>query len=126
MVTSEITETVAQRCSVKKVFLKISQNSQENTCTRVSFLIKLQRPTTSLKQRLWHRSFPVNFAKFLRTPIFIEHLWWLLLKLSLLLIHTCHSACLNLSNRDWKNIHIPKDNYDVVRKEVLFLKSHAA
>ena len=30
-----------QRCSIK-VFLKISQNSQENTCARVSFLIKLQ------------------------------------------------------------------------------------
>ena len=27
---------------MKKVFLKISQNSQENTCARVSFLIKLQ------------------------------------------------------------------------------------
>ena len=26
----------------KKVFLEISQNSQENTCARVSFLIKLQ------------------------------------------------------------------------------------
>ena len=26
----------------KKVFLKILQNSQENTCARVSFLIKLQ------------------------------------------------------------------------------------
>ena len=26
----------------KKVFLQISQNSQENTCARVSFLIKLQ------------------------------------------------------------------------------------
>ena len=26
------TETVAQRCSVKKVFLEISQNSQESTC----------------------------------------------------------------------------------------------
>ena len=26
----------------KKVFLEILQNSQENTCTRVSFLIKLQ------------------------------------------------------------------------------------
>ena len=26
----------------KKVFLKISQNSWENTCARVSFLIKLQ------------------------------------------------------------------------------------
>ena len=30
-------ETVVQRCSVKKVLLKISQNSQENTCARVSF-----------------------------------------------------------------------------------------
>ena len=31
-----------RRCSIKKVFLEISQNSQENTCARVSFLIKLQ------------------------------------------------------------------------------------
>ena len=35
-------EAVAQRCSVKKVFIEISQQSQENTCARVSFLIKLQ------------------------------------------------------------------------------------
>ena len=35
-------EAVVQMCSVKKVFLEIAQNSQENTCTRVSFLIKLQ------------------------------------------------------------------------------------
>ena len=26
------------------------------------------RPATLLKTRLWHRCFPVNFAKFLRTP----------------------------------------------------------
>ena len=32
-------EAVAKRCSVKKVFLEISQNSQENTCARVPFLI---------------------------------------------------------------------------------------
>ena len=38
----DMTEAVAQTCSVKKVFLEISQNSQENTCARVSFLIKLQ------------------------------------------------------------------------------------
>ena len=37
-----ITGAVAQTCSVKKVFLEISQNSQENTCAEVSFLIKLQ------------------------------------------------------------------------------------
>ena len=60
-------EAVVPRCSVEKVFLEISQNSKENTCARVSFLIKLQaRPL--LKKRLWHRCFPVNFAKFLRTP----------------------------------------------------------
>ena len=35
-------EEVVQRCPVKKVFLKISQNSPESTCTRVSFLINLQ------------------------------------------------------------------------------------
>ena len=38
------------------------------------------RPTTLLKKRLWHRCFLVNFTKLLRTPFFIEHLWWLLLK----------------------------------------------
>ena len=32
----------------KKVFLKCSQNSQENTCARVSFLIKLQAPGLQL------------------------------------------------------------------------------
>ena len=40
-------ETVAERCSVKKVFLEISQNSQENTCARVTFSIKL-RPATGI------------------------------------------------------------------------------
>ena len=34
-------EVVVQRCSIKKVFLEISQNSQENTCARASFLITL-------------------------------------------------------------------------------------
>ena len=30
----------------ERVFLEISQNSQENTCARVSFLIKLQDNTS--------------------------------------------------------------------------------
>ena len=37
------------------------------------------RPATLLTKRLWHRHFPVNFAKFLRTPFLTEHLRWLLL-----------------------------------------------
>ena len=36
------TEADVKRCSVEKVFLEISQNSQENTYARVSVLIKLQ------------------------------------------------------------------------------------
>ena len=35
---NDLTEAVVQRCSVKKVFLEIPQNSQENTCARASFL----------------------------------------------------------------------------------------
>ena len=35
-------EEVEKSLSIKKVFWEISQNSQESTCTRVSFLIKLQ------------------------------------------------------------------------------------
>ena len=42
------------RCFIKKVFWKTSRISQEN------------RPVVLLKERLWHRCFPVNFAKFLR------------------------------------------------------------
>ena len=37
------------------------------------------RPATLLTKRLWHRRFPVNFAKFLRTFFLTEHLRWLLL-----------------------------------------------
>ena len=40
-------KAVTQRCSVQNMFL---------------------RHATLLKKRLWHRCFPVNFVKFLRTP----------------------------------------------------------
>ena len=50
----------------KKVFLKITLNSQKNFCVRVSILIKLQADVTLLKKKLCHRSFFANFAKFLK------------------------------------------------------------
>ena len=62
LVNYESPEAVARRWSVKKVLLKISQNSQENTCARVSFF------SSFTKKRLMHRCVPVNFAKFFRTP----------------------------------------------------------
>ena len=33
------------------------------------------RPATLLKKRPWHRCFPTNFAKFLGTTFFTEHIW---------------------------------------------------
>ena len=33
-------EALVRSCSLKKVFLKISQNSQEDTCVRVTFIVK--------------------------------------------------------------------------------------
>ena len=95
-------EAEVQRCSVKKVFLKISKNSLENTRARVSLLIKLHaykvaglRPVTLLKRRLWHRCFPVNFMEFLRTPFFTEHLWWLLLLIEMVMFFVFSEISVN-------------------------------
>ena len=53
-----LTEAVVQRCSVKKVYLEISQNLQKNTCARVSFLIKLQASACNfIKKRDSNRDF---------------------------------------------------------------------
>ena len=61
-VLKQRTEAAAHKCSLEKVYFEISQNSQENTCTRVSFLMKLQVKAN-------------NFIKSFLT----EHLRWLLL-----------------------------------------------
>ena len=73
-------EAVVQRCSVKKMLLQISQNLQENICTRVSFLIELQAQDCNfIKNEVLAQMFPVNFVQFLRTPFYIEHFWCLVL-----------------------------------------------
>ena len=54
-----------RRCSVRKGVLRNVTISAvpESLFNKVAGL----RPATLLKKRLWHRCFPVNFAKFLRT-----------------------------------------------------------
>ena len=49
------TEAVAYMCSVKKVFLEISQNIQENTCARLSLFNKITE--TLVKKRIWQGVF---------------------------------------------------------------------
>ena len=71
------------RSSCSQVFFKVGilKNftifTEKHPCGTL-FLIKLQawRPITLTK-----RCFPVFIAKFLRTALFIERLWWLLLYL---------------------------------------------
>ena len=64
----------------KSVLINFAKFTGKHLCQSIFFnKVSALRPATLLKRRPWHRCFPVNFAKFLRTPIFIEHLWWLLL-----------------------------------------------
>ena len=66
---------------IEKVFSKISKCSQENTCVRVSFLIKLQAWGLQIYlKRLCHRCFPLNFTKFSRTSFLQNTSGRLLLK----------------------------------------------
>ena len=60
-----------QKYSVKKLFLKISQ-----------YTVKFQLCNV-IKKRIQHRCFPVNIAKFLRTPIFKNICKTLLLSVSI-------------------------------------------
>ena len=55
---------IHRKYSVRKSVCKIHRKIAVPEC----FLIKLQ--ATILKKRPWHRCFPVNFSKYLRTPFY--------------------------------------------------------
>ena len=75
------TEAVAPEVLCKKGVLRsFTKFTGKHLCQSLFFnKVAGLRPATLLKKRLWHKCFPVNFVKFLRTPFFKEHLWWLLL-----------------------------------------------
>ena len=63
------TRSSHQRCSVRKDILRNFAKFTGKHLRQVLFYNKLAgpEPATLLKKRLWHRCFPMNFAKFLRT-----------------------------------------------------------
>ena len=65
----------------KKGVFKNFAKFKGNHLYKIFFFNKVAglRPANLVKKRQWHRCFPVNFAKILRTPVFIVHLWLLLL-----------------------------------------------
>ena len=64
----------------KGILRNFAKFTGQNLCESLFFNEDAQlRPATLLKKRLWHRCFPVNFVKLLRTPFFTEQPFWLLL-----------------------------------------------
>ena len=58
------------------VLLKILQNSQENTCARVSFLIKLQAWACNfIKKETLAQAFSCEFSEISKNVFFTEYVW---------------------------------------------------
>ena len=59
-----------QRCSIRKGVLRNFAKFTGKYLSQVLFYNKVAglKLATLLKKRLWHRCFPMNFAKFLRKP----------------------------------------------------------
>ena len=66
---------------IKGVLRNLTKLTGKRLCQRLVFnKVAGLRPTTLLKKSLWNKCFAANFAKFLRTTFFTEHLRWLLLQ----------------------------------------------
>ena len=71
----EICRSSHQRSSIIKVFLEISQNSQENTCARVSFLIQLQASACNfIKKETLAQVCSCEFCEISKNTFFTEYL----------------------------------------------------
>ena len=67
------TEVVVWRSSGKKLFLEISQNSQESNCTRISVLIKLRASYNFIRKETLPQVFSCEFCEISKTIFFTEH-----------------------------------------------------
>ena len=56
------------------MFLEISRNSQENTCARVSFLIKLPEACNFIKKETLTQVFSYEFCEIFKSTFLTEHL----------------------------------------------------
>ena len=81
VIVRRYSEAVAQRCSVKKYFLRnFAKFTGKHLCQSLFFnKVADLRPEALLIKRLCQRCFPVNFSRFLRTPFLTEHIQRLLL-----------------------------------------------
>ena len=83
--TKQYSRSSHRRYSMKKSVLRNFLKCTGKHLWQSLFFNKVAhlRPATSLKKRLWHRCFPVKFAKLLRTPFLQSTSGWLLLVFSM-------------------------------------------
>ena len=72
------TEAAVQWCSVKKVFLEISQMSQENICVSLFFNKEDLLINLFINKETLTQMFSCEFCEISKCTFFTEHLWWLL------------------------------------------------
>ena len=73
---ASFSEAATRGVLYKKVFLEFSQSSQENTCARASFLIKLQAKAFNfIKKEALAQVFFCEFCENSKNTFFTEHLW---------------------------------------------------
>ena len=100
-------EVVPRKCSVKKLFLEISQNSQENTCVRVSFVAGWS--ATLLKKEILAQVFSCEFCKLLHfshKSILLIYMQTYLTSILSLLLFTRFGS---FRSSDWCNVLLLED-----------------
>ena len=92
-----MTEAATKRCSIKNVFLKILQNSQEKTCARVSFLKKLQNTSGRLLLKLIYQIYLLDIRYVRKYLVHVKH--------------TCKTNCSSEKSKNDKIsvYHVQKD-----------------
>ena len=74
MIRYRVFKNSHRRCSVKKVFLKISQNSQENTSAEVSFQYNCRPQACNfIKKETPTQVFPREFCETFKNTFFTKH-----------------------------------------------------
>ena len=92
-------EAVVQRCSVKQVFLEISQISQENICCQTQACNFIKKETLA-------QVFSCEIREIYKNTFFIEHLWWLLLDFISKIEGWCHTEFFDLITSNYRQIYL--------------------
>ena len=110
-----------RRCSKEKIFLKILQNSQENICAKVSFLIQCCRNQACnfIKKETLAQVFSCEFCEIFKIIFFTKHLWTTVSAWHYCKLYNHHWTNKNLKNeKPRQQVHISILHYVCVYKYI--------